>query len=396
MTRSWAARSRQTAAAAATFYTFFFSVTAFQLFNMTGWLGTRGIDAALAGRLQGSADLCFVVGILLAGLLADWRGFNRRLYAGFFLISVLGYGLLGLADQPWGFALALALMSFAFMPLTNLVDTHLQPYVSRDLLPYARVRALGSIAFALIILFTATLTEAQISALFYPLIVGFVLAMGGALLALPAHPVHVLTPLRARLMTFAQLLAQPRFLLFYAIIMLIHGSHGAYYIYAVPIWRDWGFGSGQIYTLIAWGVVVEIALFVLAPKALTEARAAPLLAVCGFAALVRWLLWPHAHGWGLLLLVQSLHVFTFALTHLISLAFLRRRVPEGQLGAAQALMPAISVGLGLGTAKVVAAQFIQTSQTTPFLAMAAMGALAIPLCALLHQTAGPRAAQDAG
>lgn len=390
MNITWKSLAWRTGFSASLFYIFFFSVTAFQLFNMTDWLGTRGVDPATAGRIQGSADLFFVVGILLAGLLADWQGFNRRLYLVYFCIAVLGYIFLGLTAQTWALGVALALISFAFIPLTNLVDAHLQPYVSRDLIPYARVRALGSISFTLIILFTATLSEERIMMLFYPVIAFFVLAVGFSLAALPPQPRHIPAPILEKFFTFGRLLSQPRFIAFYAIIMLIHGSHGAYYIYAVPIWREWGFGSGQIYSLIGWGVVAEIIFFLIAPKALTDSRAAPLLALCSIAAITRWLMWPHVDGWVGLIFVQSLHVLTFALTHLISLAFLRRRVPEAELGAAQALMPAISVGIGMGSAKLLAAQYIGESQVTPFVAMALMVALSLPLCLILHKLSGVR------
>ncbi|MGB0718805.1 MAG: hypothetical protein ACPGO7_05680, partial [Alphaproteobacteria bacterium] len=66
MNITWKSLAWRTGFSASLFYIFFFSVTAFQLFNMTDWLGTRGVDPATAGRLQGSADLFFVVGILLA------------------------------------------------------------------------------------------------------------------------------------------------------------------------------------------------------------------------------------------------------------------------------------------------------------------------------------------
>lgn len=353
---------------------------------MTAWLGTRGIDAPTAGRLQGTADLMFIFGVLLAGLLADWKGFNRRLFLGYFSLAVLGYALLGFADRPLVFALALSLISFAFMPLTNLADTHLQPYVSRGLLPYARIRALGSAAFTLILLITALMTEQQLMTGFYPAMVCFLALAGLALMTLPPHPVHMPTSFLTRLGSFARLLRQPRFLLFYLIIALIFGSHGAYYIYAVPIWRGWGFSSEKIYGVIAFGVIAEILFFVFAPRVLTEQRAVPLLLLCTCAAMVRWLTWPFVTGWAGLLMVHSLHVFTFALTHLTSLAFLRRRVPEGELGAAQALLPAISVGVGMASSKFLAAQFIGQGAIAAFFAMAAFAGLALPLLLILHRT----------
>ena len=385
MATTWQARALQTSAASGLFYTSFFSVTAFQLFNMTAWLETRGIDAVTAGRMQGSADLVFVIGVLLAGLMADWRGFNRRLFLGFFAFAILGYAILGATTQVALLTMALAFMSFAFMPLTNLMDTHLQPYITRDLIPYARVRAAGSFSFAAVIFVLAFLEEATILKIFYPAICLSLAALGLSLLMLPAHPVHTPSPFTERLKTFGQLLSQPRFLLFYIVVALIFGSHGAHYIYAVPIWREATFSSALIYGVIAWSVLVEIMFFLVAPKALTEQRAVPLLALCTVAAIIRWIAWPFVDGWTGMLAVHSLHVFTFALTHLTTLAFLRRRVPEGQLGAAQALLPAISVGFGMASSKLIAAQAFGYGVVPTFWAMAIFASLALPLLWLLQR-----------
>ena len=390
MVAAWQARAWQTGCAAAFFYICFFSVTAFQLFNMTAWLGSKGIAAQTAGRLQGLSDLFFVVGVLLAGLLADWKGFNRRLFLGFFALALMGYILLGVTAHPWGFGVALCLISFAFLPLTNLTDTHLQPYISRDLMPYARIRALGSAAFAVVILTLAFMGEGAILAAFYPAILAFLILTGISLIFLPAHPVHTPAPLSHKFTTFTKLLRQPKFLLFYLTVAVIFGSHGAHYIYAVPIWRDWGFSSGMIYGVLGWGVIVEILFFVFAPKALTEQRAVPLLTICALAAVVRWVAWPFVDGWVGLLLVHGLHVFTFALTHLTSLAFLRRRVCETQLGAAQALLPAISIGVGMATAKFLAAQFYDQGAALTFFIMAGFAAIAFPLLLSLYFLLGKR------
>ena len=174
---------------------------------------------------------------------------------------------------------------------------------------------------------------------------------------------------------------------FYLAIALLFGSHGAHYIYAIALWREAGFGSEKIYGVLAWSVFVEIIFFIILPKSFTDHRAARLLALCVVAAMVRWLLWPFATGWAALLALHSLHVFTFALTHLTSIAFLRRRVPEEQIGSALALLPAIGIGVGMASSKWIAAQLYDQGPILMFAAMAGFAALALPLLyALTHLT----------
>ena len=169
----WPHLAPRTTGAAIAVYAAFFSVTAFQLFNLTSWLGSRGIDGATAGRMQGTADLFFVAGVLTAGLLADWLGgggggggFRRPLFLSFFALAALGYALLGISDLVLVLTCGLCLIGFGFMPLTNLTDTHLQPYVSRNLMPYSRVRSAGSVSFTLVLMLLIFLTEAQILSFF--------------------------------------------------------------------------------------------------------------------------------------------------------------------------------------------------------------------------------------
>ena len=106
------------------------------------------------------------------------------------------------------------------------------------------------------------------------------MALGLSLTALPSHPTHQRTPLTQRLSSFYQILSQPRFLVFYLGVALLFGSHGAHYIYAIPEWREMGFGSAKIYGVLAWSVVVEIIFFLIAPKSITDRPAALLLTIC--------------------------------------------------------------------------------------------------------------------
>lgn len=381
---AWHSLAGRAQISSALFYIAFFALTAFQLFNMTAWLGEKGINPIAAGRMQGTADLFFVGGVLLAGFVADWRGFNRRLFLGLFALAALGYLLLGSYSDALILTLALGLIHFAFMPMMPMMDAYVQPFISRDLLPYGRIRALGSASFMLVIGGLGLLTTAAMLDLFYTAILASLILSGIAVLFLPAHPYHDPQPPAAKLWAFGQILSQPHFLLFYLVAACIFGSHGAHYIYAVPVWQEWGFPPYQIYGLIAWSVLVEILFFLVAPKALTEQRAVPLLALCAVGGILRWTLWPEATGWPLLLFVHSLHALTFALAHLTSLAFLRRRVPEAQLGSAQALLPAISVGIGMASAKWIAAQFYSVDGHAMFWAMACFAGLALPLLAALH------------
>jgi PPP family 3-phenylpropionic acid transporter len=153
-----------------------------------------------------------------------------------------------------------------------------------------------------------------------------------------------------------RLLVNPVFVIFMAAAALTQASHAVFYALGTVHWRNLGLGEGEIGALWAASVAAEI-VFLFAAGAAVTRRLGPVraIAVSGAAAVVRWgammldptgsVLWP----------LQCLHLLTFALGYLGTIAFIVEAVPARFGGAAQGAASAMAAGLALALGMLLAA-----------------------------------------
>src|SRR5262249_43259263 len=97
-----------------------------------------------------------------------------------------------------------------------------------------------------------------------------------------------------------------------------------------------------------------ILLFAFAKRFLPHLPSRYLFVIGGAGAILRWLLAGVGTALPLLILVQFLHAFSFATTHLAAMMFIARRSPPGLLASAQILhstvmgtsMGLVTIGVG--------------------------------------------------
>ena len=94
----------------------------------------------------------------------------------------------------------------------------------------------------------------------------------------------------------------------------------------------------------------------------------------GLAATVRWAMTGEADGLPLLVVLQALHAFTFAATHLGAIYFISRRVPKALSASAQGVYSATVMGLALGVAMFASGKLYDLFGSGAYHAMAVMAA----------------------
>jgi PPP family 3-phenylpropionic acid transporter len=147
------------------------------------------------------------------------------------------------------------------------------------------------------------------------------------------------------------LLSDRRFLLMLATSAFIQCSHSLLYAFGTIYWTAAGHSTATVGWLWAEAVVAEIALLGAAKRFLPRIPQRYLFIVGGASAILRWLLAGIGTGLPLLILVQFLHAFSFATTHLAAMTFLARRSPPGLLASAQVLhSTVVGTSMGLVTA----------------------------------------------
>jgi PPP family 3-phenylpropionic acid transporter len=97
--------------------------------------------------------------------------------------------------------------------------------------------------------------------------------------------------------------------------------------------------------------------------------------------MVRWTVLAGTTALPALIAVQLLHALTFGAAHLGAVHFIARRAPPGLAATAQGLYAALSGGLAMGLASLLAGWLYAAVEARAFLAMAAMsaGGLALAL-----------------
>jgi MFS transporter, PPP family, 3-phenylpropionic acid transporter len=186
---------------------------------------------------------------------------------------------------------------------------------------------------------------------------------------------------RGRLRLGLQLLHRKAFAYAIAAAAVVQASHAFFYNFTAIVWRDQGVGDQWIGFLIAFGVLVEIALLAALPRVEKRFQPEALIAIGAGAAIVRWAAFASAPPIWLLWPLQGLHALTFAATHVGAMRLIQREAPEEVSGLAQTLYAALAAGLFMGLAGLLAGALHQQFGAVGYAAMAGLACIGLALIA---------------
>ncbi|MBB5208426.1 MFS transporter [Chiayiivirga flava] len=209
---------------------------------------------------------------------------------------------------------------------------------------YSRIRVWGSIGFIVVVAaygFAIDRIGARwLPAMMLPLLVGIAVS---TLLA-PATPPHADDIPKAGLFAALRRVQVRRLLL---IALLVQVGFGPYYVFYTLHLGAHGHSTGAIGILWGLGVVVEIGVFLLAPRVLARYGAlVPMLACIG-ASCVRWAVigtWPQSLP--AMAAMQVLHGLSFALFHACTMQLIGEEFRGRSAGQGQGLLYGLGSGLG--------------------------------------------------
>ena len=184
------------------------------------------------------------------------------------------------------------------------------------------------------------------------------------------------------------LLRLPPFQTLVLVAALILGSHAMHDAFAVIRWNAAGIGPATASVLWSEAVAAEVVVFFLiGPALIAFITPAGALAVAALAGILRWAVAAQTTDVMALALVQPLHGVTFALLHLACMALLGRIVPPGLEGTAQAIYGTVGIGAASALLTLLSGALYGRMGGQGFWVMAALCALALPLCWKLRQSA---------
>ena len=161
-----------------------------------------------------------------------------------------------------------------------------------------------------------------------------------------------------------------------------------FYTFGTLHWQAQGLSAEWAGRLWAISIVVEVALFAYSRAVVERIGAVQLIALGGAAGVVRWFVMGLDPGLLLLVPLQVLHVFTFGAAHLGAVHFIARTVPEGQAGTGQALYAAVTGGLGMGMAVMLAGSLYADFGGRAYWAMAALAGVSLVASLVLLRASG--------
>ena len=141
--------------------------------------------------------------------------------------------------------------------------------------------------------------------------------------------------------------AQTGFWVVLAAAALLQASHSLIYSFGSIYWEEMGISSKMIGFLWAISVMAEIALFTFSPRLTARLGWKGFLVIGGIGASIRWALMTFSlpeYGY---MVLQLLHCFSFAASHLGIIYFISEWVDDELSGTAQGLYTMLS-GLAMG------------------------------------------------
>ena len=307
------------------------------------WLESRGFDAGQIGLALSAPLFARVITTPLITAYAD-RARDRVHVLIACVVAALLISSLYLFEPSYAAILAISIaLAIAWTPHSPLVDSLALSGVRRFGSNYPSMRIWGSIAF-LLANFLGGLVLARTGPAAVPVMICLaLLATLAAALALPrlGRP-RLSSPLSASGLQEAPSLMNRYFLFFAAGAGLIVGSHAFLYGFSSIYWKGLGISDAVVGLLWAESVLAEVLVFVIFTRVFGAYRPTTLLAISGFAALLRWLalplVWPLGLGVPGFFVVQALHAFSTGLLLIGVQKLIAIRVGETQTGAAQGIV----------------------------------------------------------
>lgn len=353
------------------------------------WLEGRGLTAAQIATLLAAASWLKIATTPAIAQVSDRSGRAGATMITVALASIFAFALLLGVEGFWPILFVSLIALATKHALLPLCDSQTLAAVYSRGLDYGRVRLWGSIGFIAAAAAAGPLVERYGIDVFLPLLLLLLVVTLATVAALPNQAGEQSRPQERG--DWRPLL-RPRFLTFLICASLLQASHATYYAFSTIHWQAAGHSESTIGLLWAEGVIAEVLLFAVGGAITSRLRPSLLLLIGGACGVLRWWVTGETTWLPALIAVQLLHAGTFGAAHLGAMHFIARRAPKGSAATAQSLYAAISGGLAMGLALLMAGFLYARDPGFAFYAMAGLAGLAILLA--LRLLSFPRAVEE--
>jgi PPP family 3-phenylpropionic acid transporter len=206
---------------------------------------------------------------------------------------------------------------------------------------YGKLRISGSIAFLIaVIFFGALLDKYGVNNLPIFYIFFSIIFLFSAFLIPVKHKKEKI--LKSNVL---KLLKDSSFLIVLISCSFILASHAMYYAFSSIYWKAHRLTLLQIGVLWSWGVIAEVLFFYFIDKVRIRNIIFQLILFVGLITSLRWVLTYFFNNFYILLLIQSLHAFSFGLSHYLIIYYIHSHISSNNKLIAQSLYHGLSSGI---------------------------------------------------
>jgi PPP family 3-phenylpropionic acid transporter len=318
----------------ALFYSGFFLAAGLQMPLFPSWLAAKGLDSAAIGIVLAVPLLTRVIAIPIGTRIADWLGAPREALIATAAATAVGYAAIALSNGLAAILAAVIVASIAAAPTMPLADAYALRGLAMRRRAYGPVRLWGSVAFIAANLVGGlaldTITRRN---LVWLIVAGFAVMAATAFRLAPLRQSADPQPLSPPKVTDRPGVAG--FLAVTAAASLVQASHAVYYGFSTLDWTAKGHDGVVVGALWAWGIIGEIVLLAMSSRLPSRLGPLGLIGLGAAGGTVRWAAMALDPPSMLLPLLQALHGLSFGATHLGSVQFLARTMPDRHGATAQ-------------------------------------------------------------
>jgi PPP family 3-phenylpropionic acid transporter len=327
------------------FYFFYFAALGALVPFWGLYLQDRGFSALAIGQLMAILMATKIVAPNVWGWIADRTGRRIPVVRLASLLSAVIFLGMFVVDGFWGIALVMGLFTFfwnASLPQMEAVTfNHLGKRISR----YASIRLWGSVGFIIAVLGLGAAVERLGTIAVPQLVLAIYFGIWISSLTVPEN--RVVASAEHDDTAMLRLVLRPEIAAFLGSCFLMQASHGAYYAFYSIHLTSAGYSSAAVGALWAWGVVVEVLVFLVMHRLLERFGARQVLLASLALAVLRWLLiGAYVDDLGIQIFAQALHSATFGAFHASAIHLAHHYFTGRTQGRGQALYNSIGFGAG--------------------------------------------------
>lgn len=338
------------------FYFLLFAPLALQTSFATLYLERRGLSHGEIGNLTAIAGFAGVIATLFWGHVGDRVERKRLLQVALGLGSAASFAALWLGGSWWPLLAIFVLFSLCRSPLIPLGDAYcldaLHARGDRGAVRYSRLRMWGSIGFIatsfsakwLVLDDPAHSSLERLAPVFAAYgVIGLLHA--ARTYTLPDVPRLAESP-KPRKRDLWRVVTLPGVGLFMLVMLVSTAAHSGYYLYLSLYLESVGVADEWVGAYWGVAVIAEVVILAYGTPLLERFGVRRLLLAGIFGRAVRQLAYSVPLHPLVVLVIQPLHALAFGASHVGSIAYLARTVPPHVRATGQAVLYAMSYGLG--------------------------------------------------